>query len=317
MKTLVMWLDSGDGAGGLSASPAESQHPGEIAAAAALQEHQQKRAQKGKPIAQRLASAQEKAEPRPESKAEPQPEAKPERDKAKEFEDLIKGDYKDEYSKRTSATVQERVKNIKASEETLNKLTPALEMLYQQKGIAPGDVDALVKAITDDDSLYEDEALQRGIPVETLKQMKQLERETDLLKRQSEERAQRELFDRHIQGLVEQSKELQQLYPGFNLQQELQNETFARLTGPNSGISVKQAYYAVHKDEIEAAQAAAIAQRTALDMSRRVQSGSSMPQENGLGSSNAITLSDNPANWSAQRRKEIAARAKAGESISF
>lgn len=312
MKTLVMWLDSGDGAGGLSASPAESQHPGEIAAAAALQEHQQKRAKKGKasveaPIAQRPASAQEKAEP----------EAKPERDKAKEFEDLIKGDYKDEYSKRMSATIQERVKNIKASEETLSKLTPALEMLYQQKGITPGDVDALVKAITDDDSLYEDEALQRGIPVETLKQIKQLERETDLLKRQSKERAQRELFDRHIQGLVEQSKELQQLYPGFDLRQELQNETFARLTGPNSGISVKQAYYAVHKDEIEAAQAAAIAQRTALDMSRSIQSGSSRPQENGLGSSNPVSLSDNPANWSVQRRKEIAARAKAGESISF
>lgn len=313
MKLLVKWLDEGggDGAGGLSASPAESQHPGEIAAAAALQEHQQKRAQKGKPLAQRVASAQETV------KAEPQPEAKPERDKAKEFEDLIKGDFKDEYSKRTSATIQERVKNIKASEETLSKLTPALEMLYQQKGIAPGDVDALVKALTDDDSLYEEEALQRGIPVETLKQMKQLERETGLLKRQSEERAQRELFDRHIQGLVEQSKELQQLYPGFNLQQELQNETFARLTGPNSGISVKQAYYAVHQQEIEAAQAAAIAQRTAMDMSRSIQSGSSRPQENGLGSSNPVSLSDNPANWSAQRRKEIAARAKAGESISF
>ena len=313
MSASQMNEGGGGGAGGLSASPESSQHPGEIAAAAALQEHQQKRAKKGKataeaPIAQRLASAQEKAEP--------QPEVKPERDKAKEFEDLIKGDYKDEYSKRTSATIQERVKNIKASEETLNKLTPALEALYQQKNIAPGDIDALVKAITDDDSLYEDEALQRGIPVETLKQMKQLERETDLLKRQSEERAQRELFDRHIQGLVEQSKELQQLYPGFNLQQELQNETFARLTGPNSGISVKQAYYAVHQQEIEAAQAAAIAQRTALNMSRSIQSGM-RPQENGLGSSNPVSLSDNPANWSAQRRKEIAARAKAGESISF
>lgn len=315
MSASQMNEGGGGGAGGLSASPESSQHPGEIAAAAALQEHQQKRAKKGKanvtaeaPIAQRLASAQEKAEP--------QPEVKPERDKAKEFEDLIKGDYKDEYSKRTSATIQERVKNIKASEETLNKLTPALEALYQQKNIAPGDIDALVKAITDDDSLYEDEALQRGIPVETLKQMKQLERETDLLKRQSEERAQRELFDRHIQGLVEQSKELQQLYPGFNLQQELQNETFARLTGPNSGISVKQAYYAVHQQEIEAAQAAAIAQRTALNMSRSIQSGM-RPQENGLGSSNPVSLSDNPANWSAQRRKEIAARAKAGEKINF
>ena len=313
MSASQMNEGGGGGAGGLSASPESSQHPGEIAAAAALQEHQQKRAKKGKataeaPIAQRLASAQEKAEP--------QPEAKPERDKAKEFEDLIKGDYKDEYSKRTSATIQERVKNIKASEETLNKLTPALEALYQQKNIAPGDIDALVKAITDDDSLYEDEALQRGIPVETLKQMKQLERETDLLKQQSEERAQRELFDRHIQGLVEQSKELQQLYPGFNLQQELQNETFARLTGPNSGISVKQAYYAVHQQEIEAAQAAAIAQRTALNMSRSIQSGM-RPQENGLGSSNPVSLSDNPANWSAQRRKEIAARAKAGEKINF
>ena len=146
--------------------------------------------------------------------------------------------------------------------------------------------------------------------------------ENDLKSMQEELQRQSEAYDKGkstMNATAQQQKEqeLQQLYPGFNLQQELQNETFARLTGPNSGISVKQAYYAVHKDEIEAAQAAAIAQRTALDMSRSIQSGSSRPQENGLGSSNPVSLSDNPANWSAQRRKEIAARAKAGESISF
>jgi hypothetical protein len=71
------------------------------------------------------------------------------------FEELIKGEYKDDFGKHVSSIVQDRLKNSKQAEETLGKLTPALEALFKKNGIADGDIDGLVKKITDDDSLYE------------------------------------------------------------------------------------------------------------------------------------------------------------------
>lgn len=325
-----LWSEGGSGdggGGGLSAAPAQasapvSQHPGDIAAAAALQEFQQKKAlkQKGKvalnatsaPVEQPTRPASAPTEQAPQQ-AEP---AKP-IDKAQAFEELIKGEYKDEYNKRTSATVQERIKNLKQAEEALAKLSPALDALYQKQNVKPGDLDGLVKSITDDDSLYEDEALQKGIPVDTLKQMKRLEAETETLKQQAQERAQQEIVQRHIQGLVEQGDALKQMYPSFDLRQEMQNEQFARLVHPSVNIDVRTAYEVVHRDQIQPAMAAAVAQKTAMDMSRSIQSTGIRPAENGISNNNPLSLSDNPANWPKDRLREIAKRVKNGERISF
>ena len=153
--------------------------------------------------------------------------------------------------------------------------------------------------------------------MDTLKQMKQMEAETEQLRAQAQERAQQEIIQRHIQQLVEQGDALKQLYPSFDLRAEMQNEQFARLVHPSVNIDVRTAYEVVHRDQIQPAMAAAVAQRTAMDMSRSIQSTGIRPAENGISNSNPLSLSDNPAHWPRQRRKEIAARAKAGESISF
>ena len=323
-----LWSEGGSGdggGGGLSAAPAQAsapapQHPGDIAAAAALQEYQQKKAakQKGK-VALNAISAPAEQPQRPASaqaqKQAPQQEAEPAKpiDKAQAFEDLIKGEYKDEYNKRTSATVQERLKNSKQAEEALAKLTPALDALYQKQNVKPGDLDGLVKSITDDDSLYEDEALQKGIPVDTLKQMKQLEAETEQLRAQAQERAQQEVIQRHIQQLVEQGDALKQMYPSFDLRAEMQNEQFARLVHPSVNIDVRTAYEVVHRDQIQPAMAAAVAQRTAMDMSRSIQSTGIRPAENGISNSNPLSLSDDPSLWPKERLKEIVRRVHGGD----
>lgn len=322
---------SGLSAAPAQAAPAQQQHPGEIAAAAALQEFQQKKAAKLKgrvntqpvtaPQPERTASAAQQQATAPQQA--PQPEAA-QVDKSQAFEDLVKGEYKDEFQKRMSTAIQDRLKNSKGAEEALAKLNPALDALYTQRGVEKGNIEALVKSITDDDSLYEDEALQKGIPVETLKQMKHLEQETASLKQQAEQlkaqeqqTMQRKIFERHIQGLAEQGNALKQLYPNFDLQAELKNEQFAKLTSPGVNIDVRTAYEVVHRDQLQPAMAAAIANRTAMDMSRSIQSASMRPQENGLAASNPLSLSDNPANWSKSRLKEIANRVKAGERITF
>ena len=113
-----------------------------------------------------------------------------EKDEGPSFEELIKGKYKNDFDDRVQNIVQNRVKNIKTYEEQMQELSPALEVLAEKYGVDdPGDIKSLVDAITNDDELYEEEAEERGIDVETLKHIKHIERQNQAF---TEEMAQRE-----------------------------------------------------------------------------------------------------------------------------
>jgi len=53
---------------------------------------------------------------------------------------------------------------------------------------------------------------------------------------------------RHIEGLRQEGEELKKTFPNFDLQNELQNPVFRRMTAPGSGLTVADAYYAVHRN---------------------------------------------------------------------
>ena len=58
----------------------------------------------------------------------------------------------------------------------------------------------------------------------------------------------------HISRLEEETRGLKEIFPDFDLYRELQNPTFARLTAPDSGIHAEDAYYAIHRKEIQSMQ---------------------------------------------------------------
>ena len=91
-------------------------------------------------------------------------------------------------------------------------------------------------------------------------------------------------MQQHYQSLLQQGEALKQKYPGFDLQQELKNPVFVRMTAPNVGIPVETAYYAVHRQEIEKAALQVTAQKTAQNISNAIRSGSMRPVENGTSS---------------------------------
>lgn len=218
------------------------------------------------------------------------------------FEELIEGEYKADFGKRVSSIVQDRLKNAKAAEEKLTKLTPAIEALLKKNGLEEGDLDGLVRKITDDDSLYEDEALEKGIPVSTLKQMKQLEAEKSNLQRIQAERMQQEALQKHFQTLVEQGERVKQMYPGFDLRQEMQNPQFVELTRPGVNVDVMTAYRVIHNDEIVGGAMQVSAQKTAEKLSNAMRSGAMRPAENGLSpTSRTVDLKDDPKTWSKER----------------
>lgn len=195
--------------------------------------------------------------------------------------DEIKAD--PEYNKEIQAVIQARLKSAKGSEDTLKRLTPALEVLSRKYGLDPAklDYDALAKAISDDSDYYESRALEMGVPVETAKRIDQQEREMARQKRAEEQTLERQRIAKHIQKLEREGESLKRMFPSFNLRRELSNPVFVRLTSPGVGLSVEDAYFAVHRREIQSASMQVAAKKVTEKLSNAIRSGTGRPQENG------------------------------------
>lgn len=191
-----------------------------------------------------------------------------------------------EYNKQMQSVVQSRLRTAKDAEENLAKLTPAIELLARRYNLDPAkmDYDALTKAINDDDSYYEEKALEMGVSVETAKKIDRQERDNAREKAENERTLQEEKFRQHIIKLEQQGEAMKRIFPNFDLRTELNNPVFARMTSPNVGISVEDAYYAVHRNEIQTAAMQVTAQKTAQKISNAIQSGSRRPDELGTSS---------------------------------
>ena len=231
--------------------------------------------------------------------------------------DEIKAD--PEYNKEIQAIVQSRLKNAKASEESLAKLAPALELLARRHGLKADDYEGIAKAINDDDVYYEELALERGETLAETKRKDQQEREQAFAKREEARNLEEQKLRNHFMKLEQQGEAMKKVFPNFDLRKELQNPVFARMTSPNVGVSVEDAYHAVHRREIAAAQSQVIAQQTKQKISNAIQAGSRRPDENGTsGQSASVTTFDYSKASKAQRealKREIRAAAARGEKL--
>ena len=233
--------------------------------------------------------------------------------------DEIKAD--PEYNREIQAIVQSRLKEAKKAEESLAKLTPALELLARKHNLDPANLDyeAIAKAINDDKDFYEDKALEMGVSVETAMRMDQQERDTARQQREEARTLEQQKLHNHFKSLEQQGEALKSMFPNFDLRKELQNPVFARMTSPGVGLSVEDAYHAVHRKEIMAAGMQVTAQQTAEKISNAIQAGSRRPDENGTsGQSASVTTFDYSKASKAQRdalKQQIRAAAARGEKL--
>lgn len=96
-------------------------------------------------------------------------------------------------------------------------------------------------------------------------------------------------FESHMQELEHQAQQLQETFPGLNLRQELRNPMFSRLTSPAVGLSVEDAFYTVHRRELQSAAMEAATRQ----VTNAIASGAMRPQENGLsGQAPAVSTFD-------------------------
>ena len=221
-----------------------------------------------------------------------------------------------EYNQELQKLIKARLRESGAYKDAMEALDPALELLARQYGIDLGkkDYKALAQKITDDDHYYETKAMETGDSVETVKKLEQQEAELNRFRRQEAMNLEEQKINRHFSSLEQQGEALKAKFPGFDLRMELQNPVFARMTAPDSGLTVEDAYYAVHRAEIQSAQAKVIADQTAKQMANSIRSNAARPDESGSRQGSS-TVSFDYSKASRQQREELKRRIRSGERI--
>lgn len=239
-------------------------------------------------------------------------------DGKRSFKDLIKGEYKADADAWAQELIRNRFKQNGELEEKLNSMTPLLEALGKMHNVDPSDIQQLTNVILDNDSLYEEEAVKRGMSVESLKAVKQMERENEALKQREQQSIADQRMRQHFDTLARQGDEVKKLYPGFDLMTEMQNPEFARLTAPGVNVDALTAYRVVHQNEIAGAEMQFAAQKSAERIANAVRANGMRPQENGMNSQQSPTLSKtDPRTLTKADREEIRRRVARGEKIAF
>lgn len=249
----------------------------------------------------------------PEASSEQQPEQKTPEQLNEEFEKLIKGEYKNLFDERVKSILNERFKNNKGMAEENQKMKDAISLLAQKYGTE--DLDALVQMISDDSSLFEEQAIESGMSVEQFKEMKKLEMENQRLRAAQQAAAQEEKTRAMFAEWNQQAEEVKKIFPEFDLRSELRNPSFGRLIG--NGVDMQTAYQVMHQDEVMKTAMAQTAQAVAQKQAANIEVRSRRPAENGLSSQGGVVVKNDVTKLTRADRRAIAERVARGEHIEF
>lgn len=205
--------------------------------------------------------------PSPEGQAAADPDSK----NRLTWEQILKDP---EYNAQLQKIIRARVKEEGRNKAILDTLDPALRQLAAQHGLDPENLDhaALAEAIT-----------RQNQPQETPQQR----------------------FMAHIRKLQHQAQDFQAVVPGFDLRQELRNPLFVRLTSPGVGLSVEDAFYAVHRKAMQEKSMEAAAQQATRMISNAIASGSHRPEESGTAAQAPSVSRFDYRNATPEQRKQL------------
>lgn len=239
-----------------------------------------------------------------------------------EFERLIKGQYKAYYDEKVQGHIKERFKASKQAEarmqKTIDGMQPVMQMLAEKYHADPGDVEAISKAIQEDSSYYEDEAAERGMSVEQLKEFKRISRENAALRAAEEQRQEKAGQQEAMLRWQQQSENVAQKYPGF---QGLEEEANDPVTGErflqllSSGIDVENAYKVVHMDDLISGALEYGVNKARQDTVQTIKARGMRPSENGASGTGAAVQHKDVASLTKDERAQLMKRALRGESI--
>lgn len=264
------------------------------------------------------AQAPEGQQEQPAQQAETQQAEEPAKGQDEKWQELIKGEYKDQFGKAVQDAIQRRFKNQQDANEKLAQLQPVIDSLARQHGIDRNDLQGLAKAVQSNDPKIEEEAEAAGMTTESYLTMKRLEQENA----KYQQAQQQDVFQRQVQAhfakLSQQAEALKARFPDFDLQKELFNpndDRFLKMTSPEGGLDVETAYYAIHHRELEPQAMAYGIQRAQEQMAQTLQANGRRPSEAAMSGGQATNFQIDPRKMTKAERADLIRRSRLGEKI--
>ena len=202
------------------------------------------------------------------------------------FETLIRGEYKDLYTRRVSEAVRGRLRKAEETEARSREAMPVLEALAARYGMEASDAAGLLEAVRREGQEREEKAVRAG-------------------KRAGEQAL----------GWKKDAEALQKCYPGFDLRREMGNPAFRAML--KSGIPMKAAFESAHLEELMRGAVRESARTARAGAVADLLSASRRPSENGIAPRAAATHPTDVSKLSRTQRESLIRRASKGEKIRF
>lgn len=249
--------------------------------------------------------------------------AQPAKTPDEEFEELIAGKFKDQFTKRTTGIVSNRLRGkdgqIREMQKHLDRANGLLRTVGSRAyGMAFGDdgsvdYDAFQAHVDADREMVSKAAAKEGLSDEAYLERERYRAKLAALQAENRQQANQAFYER----VMQQGEAAKEVYPTLDVAKEMDNPAFATLI--RSGFSVKNAYESVHFEEILAAKNAEAARAAELRLSSTIQAKGARPAENGVqrqAASNG-SVDPDPRKWTKEYRAEIRKQTMAGHPPSF
>lgn len=208
----------------------------------------------------------------------------------------------------TKDAVEKRLRREKGATQTLKKLQPLIDRAGRQYGIDPKDTDAVLKAVADDKSYYEQLAIKNGTTPEVEEELDRSRRETRELQEVIAEREEADAIRENAGRIVREINEVKAKFPDFNLEEAMKNETFAMLV-KNPQISMLTAYKAVSFDNEINRAVQTTAKTVEANVANKIKSGS-RPTENAMSAASPADVTTDYSKLSLEECRSIIQAAK-------
>lgn len=217
-----------------------------------------------------------------------------------EFEQLISGKFKEQFHRRTQEIIDKRFKETKLLEDYKNSVSENVNKLLEKYGLEAGEeeklFDALINSKDEGDALTSEIATANDGAIEAEERKKRLAGKAKLW--------------------VEESKSLKELYPEFDLRNELKNnELFAQLL--LAGAPLRASFETSHKDEILSGAMNYAATKAREQVVKNIETKGRRPLENGISSESAVVTSVDVNSLSSKDILKILKQVENGAHIKF
>ncbi len=239
-----------------------------------------------------------------------------------EFDELINGQYKEQFQKRTQGIIDKRFRQVKTLEAQVEKNKAINEAIAVKYQLDPTDIDALSKAVAEDNSLIEEAAFNENLTVEQYKEKlegQKAQRELARYRQKEQEAAQEEQRRALAQAIDTQVSGIREKYSDGNFDfwnEYNQNPEFKGMI--DARVPIETAYRVINQDKIIADAQRAVASQAQKAVADNIMANGMRPVEGGVKTQPPVSAKvDVNSVKSPEDIEKIYEMARRGENVTF